>query len=68
MGVISARIDDEDERVLKEARVNVSRLIRDAAHEKARRLRQERALSWLSENAVDTRTRSERLVREDRDG
>lgn len=67
MGVVSGRIDDDDEKVLKEADVNLSELFRTAARERARRLRQERALGWLIQNAADVKTRSEDIVREGRD-
>ncbi len=68
MGLVSARLDDADEAILKAAKVNMSELLRKAAHEEARKLQRLDALRTLGRLAVKpARTRSEDLVREDRD-
>lgn len=68
MGVVSARLDDGDERVLRAAKINISEILRRAAHEQARRITARKALAQLQALAQPARSRSEELTREMRDG
>lgn len=70
MGVVSVRIADEDEAVLRRAKVNMSAVVRKAIHEEARRLVQTEALQYLDDarrKSKPAKTRGEDLVREMRD-
>lgn len=72
MGVVSARIADEDEAILRKAKVNVSEIARNALHEEAQRLVRldaMRRLIELGRKSKPSRTgeTSEQIVREMRD-
>lgn len=70
MGVISARIDDADEEVLRCAGVSFTELFRRAASAEARKLRMLQALDRLEEiraNARPSTIKSEDIIRELRD-
>ena len=68
MGVISARVDDEDERVLRKAKVNLSELVRRALHDEARRIVARDSLRRLQAMAGPAKgPSSEALTREWRD-
>ncbi|MHB8632560.1 MAG: hypothetical protein ACYDBQ_01145 [Thermoplasmatota archaeon] len=68
MGVVSARLDDDDERILRRAKVNISETLRNAAHVQARRILALEALDRLHKLASPAKSRSQDLVRELRDG
>lgn len=68
--MISARVDDEDEAILRKAKVNLSEVVRKAFHEEARRiiaLDALRRLDRLRAKGRPATVPSERIIRELRD-
>ncbi|MEK6975244.1 MAG: hypothetical protein AABY18_02765 [Candidatus Thermoplasmatota archaeon] len=70
MGTVTARVPDDAERILKEAGINMSELIRSAVLSQAQRIEAQKALDELQKAASKrskAKTPSETLVREMRD-